>query len=55
VPELKEVSTKWIHQPWAAPPGGLSIRLGIDYPLPIVDHQITRHQALEYYQSIKHL
>jgi len=55
VPELTTVSTKWIHQPWAAPPGGLSIRLGIDYPLPIVDHQITRHQALEYYQSIKHL
>ncbi|NDH08839.1 MAG: deoxyribodipyrimidine photo-lyase [Gammaproteobacteria bacterium] len=55
VPELKEVSTKWIHQPWEAPLGALSIRLGVDYPFPMVKHQETRNQALEYYKTIKHL
>jgi deoxyribodipyrimidine photo-lyase len=53
VPELQAVNTKWIHQPWKAPQGSLPIRLGIDYPLPMVDHQQTRNKALEYYQNLK--
>lgn len=55
VAELKQVNSKWIHQPWTAPLGALPIRLGLDYPLPIVNHQETRHKALEYYQSLKNL
>lgn len=53
VPELKHVHAKWIHQPWVAPLGALPIQLGLDYPLPMVNHQETRNKALEYYQGLK--
>lgn len=53
VPELMAVSSKWVHQPWKAPQGSLSITLGVDYPLPIVDHALARQMALLNYQQIK--
>jgi deoxyribodipyrimidine photo-lyase len=49
VPELSKVETKFIHQPWTAPPLVLAaggVRLGRDYPEPIVDHALARGRFL---------
>ncbi len=58
VPELARLSSKYIHQPWTAPESVLDeagIRLGRDYPLPVVDHKTGRQRALDAYQSLKAL
>ena len=50
VPELARLPDQWIHEPWRAPPGILheaGVRLGVDYPFPIVDHGVARLRALE--------
>ncbi len=50
VPELAAVPNKWVHRPWAAPPEVLvkaGVRLGTDYPHPIVDHDLARRRALQ--------
>jgi deoxyribodipyrimidine photo-lyase len=49
VPELARCPTKWIHQPWEAPPGVLSesgVELGSNYPRRLVDHGQARIEAL---------
>ncbi len=49
VPELAGLPAKWIHAPWTAPAEVLrdaKIRLGRDYPRPIVDHAEARDRAL---------
>ena len=56
VPELAKLSTKWIHEPWKAPAEALTasgIKLGSDYPLPIVDHSEARGLALQAFQHLK--
>lgn len=53
VPELKNVSNKWIHKPSDALAIEIPIKLGIDYPRPIVDHDKTRKIALEAYKGLK--
>lgn len=53
VPELRNVSKKWVHQPWSAPKGALPLTLGKDYPLPIVDHGVARQIALSRYKMLK--
>ena len=48
-PELAGLPAKWIHAPWTAPPEILRdarVRLGTDYPRPIVDHAMARDRAL---------
>ena len=50
VPELRRIPDRWLHEPWAAPPEVLreaGVRLGADYPRPIVDHDSARKRALE--------
>ncbi|MDP1528547.1 MAG: deoxyribodipyrimidine photo-lyase [Rhodoferax sp.] len=50
VPELRGVPDRWLHAPWTAPPETLRdahVRLGADYPRPIVDHDLARKRALE--------
>ena len=50
VPELAGLPAKWIHQPWKAPSDVLReshVRLGENYPAPIVDHAEARATALE--------
>ncbi|CAN5393793.1 deoxyribodipyrimidine photo-lyase [soil metagenome] len=49
VPELRRLPDKWIHSPWTTPPEILrdaKVRLGHDYPKPIVDHAMARDRAL---------
>lgn len=56
IPELKNLSDKYIHAPWDAPKDLLKeagITLGKDYPTPIVEHKEARQAALEAYGKIK--
>jgi len=56
VPELAGLSSKHINKPWEADQDTLKaarIKLGEDYPLPIVDHKQARQLALDAYASIK--
>lgn len=56
VPELAGMPDKFIHKPWQAPENILrlaGVRLGRDYPHPVVDHDIARRQALLAYESVK--
>jgi len=49
VPEIATLPRRWIHKPWKAPTSVLSeggIRLGRDYPHPIVEHDVARKRAL---------
>ena len=55
-PELANVPAKVIHQPWAADPMLLSragVKLGRDYPLPIVDHAAARARALDALRGLR--
>ncbi|MET0987102.1 MAG: deoxyribodipyrimidine photo-lyase [Steroidobacteraceae bacterium] len=54
VPELARLPTRWLHEPWAAPPDALrtaGLVLGRDYPLPIVDLKLSREEALRSYRA----
>jgi deoxyribodipyrimidine photo-lyase len=56
VPELKALDNKSIHAPWEMPDlllHAVGVRLGVDYPHPIVDHQAARNRALLAYSTIK--
>jgi len=56
VPELARLDTAWIHQPWAAPASSLAaagVELGRNYPLPIVEHETARRDALKALSVIK--
>ncbi len=56
VPELKDMPAKWIHAPFDAPGEvleGADVKLGDNYPKPIVDHDEARKQALANYQKIR--
>jgi deoxyribodipyrimidine photo-lyase len=58
IPELARVPNRYIHQPWQIPPveqAELKIRIGRDYPSPIVEHGGARNRflaiAAEHFQS----
>ncbi|CAM6000371.1 unnamed protein product [Sphagnum balticum] len=56
VPELSKLSSKWIHEPWKAPPLELQaagVELGENYPEPIVDHAQARIRALAALKAMK--
>ena len=56
VPELASLPAKHIHAPWNAPDGVLfsaNVRLGENYPRPIVAHDFARQRFLE--TAKKHL
>jgi deoxyribodipyrimidine photo-lyase len=49
VPELSGLPAEFIHEPWSAPPLALAaakVRLGENYPRPLVDHAEARKGAL---------
>ena len=55
LPELRQLSDKWIHAPWEAPETVLAdagIRLGETWRRPIVDHREARERALDIYRTV---
>lgn len=56
IPEIAELPTKWIHNPWEAPAEELK-RAGIEpgdtYPHPMVDHKQARKDALAALATLK--
>ena len=55
VPEISRLPDRWIHEPWKANSLDLKkagVILGKTYPLPIVDHQTARSEALSAYRSM---
>jgi deoxyribodipyrimidine photo-lyase len=56
LPELAALPDRVLHAPWTADPLDLAaagVRLGSDYPEPIVDHAMARKRALERYRRMK--
>ena len=56
LPALKHLSDKAIHAPWLAKPLELAdagVRLGFNYPSPIVDHASAREATLQRYARIR--
>ncbi|MDB5950815.1 MAG: deoxyribodipyrimidine photolyase [Massilia sp.] len=56
LPQLAALSDKQIHAPWTVPATALEqhgIRLGRDYPEPIVDHAVARQRTLARYGVVK--
>jgi deoxyribodipyrimidine photo-lyase len=56
VPELQKLPLKYLHAPWKAPAEVLQeahLRLGKDYPLPIVDHDQAKQFALMEFKRLK--
>ncbi|MDE2575464.1 MAG: FAD-binding domain-containing protein, partial [Rhodospirillales bacterium] len=55
VPELAALPARHIHAPWLAPPAALAaagIRLGTDYPAPIIDLAAGRARALDAFHAL---
>lgn len=55
VPELARLPDKYLHQPWDADEYVLAkagVKLGKDYPKPIVDHGEARDRAMAAFQSL---
>ncbi len=56
LPELAGLPDKFIYRPWQAPAESLSsagVRLGVDYPRPVIDHDEGRQRALRAYAILK--
>jgi len=56
VPELAALPASLVHRPWMATPAELAsagVRLGGDYPAPIVDHDFARKRALDTLAAMK--
>lgn len=56
VPELGALPDKWLHHPWDAPQGVLDeagVKLGENYPVPLVDLKATRLRALDAWGKVK--
>jgi deoxyribodipyrimidine photo-lyase len=56
IPELANLPGAFIHAPWTAEAsvlGRAGVRLGTDYPGPVVDHAFARKRALSIFQTIK--
>ena len=56
VPELSAMPDKYLHRPWDAPDADLAkagVRLGADYPQPIIDHDKARARALAAFAQLK--
>jgi deoxyribodipyrimidine photo-lyase len=54
IPELAACPTAYIHEPWTIPleeQAAIHLRIGIDYPVPIIDIKTTsRHARTQLYQ-----
>jgi deoxyribodipyrimidine photo-lyase len=56
LPQLAKLPLAALHAPWLARPIDLQaagVRLGVDYPLPIVDHAQARQETLRRYAVVR--
>ena len=56
LPELARLPDKYLHAPWTAPEAVLAeagVRLGENYPRPIVQHDVARQETLARYAVVK--
>jgi deoxyribodipyrimidine photo-lyase len=56
VPELTKMPSAHIHIPWEAPAAVLreaGVKLGANYPVPVVNHQTARDRAMEAYGTMR--
>jgi deoxyribodipyrimidine photo-lyase len=56
LPALARLPERWIQRPWEAPALELAaagVRIGIDYPRPLVDHVQARDRALAAFAHLK--
>jgi deoxyribodipyrimidine photo-lyase len=56
VPELQRVPQKFIHAPWkmnGAEQAACGVRIGSDYPAPVVDHTRARERTLARYRAVR--
>ena len=56
VPELARLDNGWIHRPFEAPAPVLAeagVRLGSDYPHPLIAHPAARQRALTAFGAVK--
>ncbi len=56
VPELEEVPDEYIHKPFEMPPEvqrSVGVKIGEDYPEPIIDHQEEKDVAVEMFEEAK--
>lgn len=55
VPELRDVPGRYLHAPWEMPRNvqeSCGVRIGSDYPAPIVEHAMARERALDAYSAV---
>ena len=55
LPELAALPDRFIHAPWTLPPvelAALGVRIGTDYPAPIVDHAEARARTLARFRAV---
>ncbi|MGX9962979.1 cryptochrome/photolyase family protein [Roseomonas sp. F4] len=56
VPELAKLPDAYVHKPWEAPPEILAaagVRLGQNYPRPVIDHAEGRARALAAFEALR--
>ena len=56
LPELAAMPAKFVHKPWEAPADVLAragVRLGDNYPRPVVDHAQARRAALAAFKALR--
>ena len=56
LPELRNLPEKYLFSPWTAPQDVLSqsgVKLGEDYPYPVVDHREAREKALTAFAALR--
>jgi deoxyribodipyrimidine photo-lyase len=56
VPELAALPAAALQSPWLLSPAEqrhFGLRIGVDYPAPIIDHSFARERALAAYQAVK--
>jgi deoxyribodipyrimidine photo-lyase len=56
LPQLSRIPSPWIHKPWLAPAEVLTdagVQLGQTYPMPVVDHEHARQEALAAFAALQ--